>query len=102
MVNIGFTFDVEILDSRITSEIARDVSVVFAHWPGTEIFDGNLLRQGQRISKWRPKQNVALITNTMDLRFLAREMPKHYLKNDNITAFKVMFQHENVLRLCVQ
>ena len=91
----------EILDSRITTEIARDVSVVFAHWPGTGSFDKNLLQQGQQISQWRPRHNVVLVTNTVDLRNLAREMPKHYPKNGEIAAFKVVFQYDNVLRLTV-
>lgn len=92
----------EILDSRVTTEIARDVSVVFAHWPGTDLFDKSLLQQGQRISQWRPNRNVALITNATDLHILADRIAERHPKNDNITAFKAVFQYDNILRLMAQ
>ena len=92
----------ELLDSSVTTEISRDVSVVFAHWPVTELFDNNLLLQSQRISRWRPLRNVALITNKTDLRILAAKMPERYPRNTDISSFRVLFQYDNILRLAAQ
>ena len=91
----------ELLDSKITTEIARDASQVFAHWPMNETIDTKLLGPSQTLTKWRPTANVALITNTEDLQALARKMPKEHIANPNIKSFTVLFQYDNILRLAV-
>ena len=95
----GMTFDLQILDSNITTEISRDASIVFAHWPTSNTVDKSILGPSQRITKWRPTHNVALISDTKDLSSLARRMPNEFVKNLKIDCFHVIFQYENILRL---
>ena len=91
----------ELLDSKITTDISRDVSTVFVHWPVNKPIDTNLLGPSQVVTKWRPTANLALITNQEDLRILAGTMPGKYPANPNIRSFTVLFQYDNVLRLAI-
>ena len=95
----GMTFDLQILDSNITTEISRDASIVFAHWPTSNTIDKSMLGPSQKVTKWRPTHNVALITDTKDLSTLAKKISNESARNPTIKCFHVVFQYENVLRL---
>ena len=93
------TFDLEILDSNITTKISRDAGIVFSHWPGANVIDKSILGPSQAVKKWRPSKNIALISNAQDLSLLTGEIMKIYKKNENIKSFQVLFQYDNILRL---
>lgn len=53
----------------------------------------------QKISKWRPKNNIALITNMKDLHELYFEIDEKEVKKPNFTNEMILFETNSVLRL---
>ena len=91
---MGDTFDLQIDDANIDEEVNRDAIILFTHWANKKFLTERDILLSQRLTVWRPKRNVALISSRMDLSELIKKLPKITVK-----SFTVLFRHENVLRL---
>ena len=82
------------MDGDIDEAITRDAIVLFTVWANKKIINTGDILPSQRITKWRPTKNIAIITTKVDLRKI--------LVNLNTSVpmcFSVLFQDRNVLRL---
>ena len=73
-------------------ETIKRAILLFTHWSRKEtISKGNILPT-QRLNKWRPKGNIALITSKKDLLKLTECFTE-------CANFIILFSNENVLRV---
>lgn len=87
-------FDLEITDGTMNAEIKKKAIYIFKCWKSSRI----LATEGQKVHRWRPKHNIALITTTDDLLELFQLLEK---KDEDISNFtvEILFENESVLRV---
>ena len=86
------TFDLELLDSNVTPELIYEAKTLFASWIGNGRI--STLYPSQKLSKWRPQGNIALITNRYDFEQMARSAER-----SQDILFETVFLFDNILRL---
>ena len=92
-------FDLELLgEDCIDDEIKSMVISIFRYWRTEEI----IIINQQKIKKWRPKRNVALLTNRLDLFELFRIIAAKTETKSDFSNFSTVFQTPSVLRLKIQ
>ena len=87
-------FDLEVTDGIINPDIKRKAIGIFNFWKKEGIY----LIGEQKISKWRPSKNIALITNVKDLYGLYNEINEGDTAEAKFTNNTLLFETKSVLR----
>ena len=90
-------FDLELTNGILTDNIKEKALKIFNSWKN----NGVQKLPEQRIAKWRPKKNVALVTATEDILKLYKQLENQMVMNlpGNVTF---LFENETVLRLRIE
>ena len=87
-------FDLELIgDDKVDKEIELMSMEIFKYWRLGEV----LLINKQKITKWRPKDNIVLLSNRMDLMELYKQILKKKPPRQQMKV-SVLFQSEAVIR----
>ena len=88
-------FDLEITDGIIDLDIKQKAVNIFNSWKKKGVW----LMGEQKISQWRPRNNVALVTNLKDLHELCLGIDEKEMSELKITNDMILFETNSVLRL---
>ena len=85
-------FDLEINEGNLTSDLKTFAVKVFYFWQRF----GILKLPNQKITRWRPRKGIVLITSQVDLIEMKNIFPKDL---ELPKKFAVLFEFENIYRI---